>query len=196
MGVSPYYKFKINDQFHELSAFWNCEFTFTKISTAKRTLILQDTPKRCLVLQVNKKVKEIPKVLLGRSQVQVLVFMLWLTLCSFNFKNLTKISISLLSRLMIRIIEDYFYKIGLKKVTFPSDPKIQRMKEEFELERWRKNPAHRNVKSIKSGLPEMIIQTDILTKGRGASCQWTLTGDAHWKNSEKSSMFQNLERWK
>lgn len=65
------------------------------MSTAKRTLILQDTPKRCLVLQVNKKVKEIPKVLLGRSQVQVLVFMLWLTLCSFNFKNLTKISISL-----------------------------------------------------------------------------------------------------
>ena len=105
-------------------------------------------------MQVNKKVKEIPKVLLGRSQVQVLVFMLWLTLCSFNFKNLTKISISLLSRLMIRIIEDYFYKIGLKKVTFPSDPKIQRMKEKFELEGWRKNPAHRNVKSIKSGLPD------------------------------------------
>ena len=88
------------------------------MSTAKRTLILQDAPKRCLVLQVNKKVKEIPKVLMGRSQVQVLVFMLWLTLCSFNFKNLTKISISLLRRLMIKIIEDYFYKIGLKKGYF------------------------------------------------------------------------------
>ena len=26
---------------------------------------------------------------------------------------------------MIRIIEEYFYKIGLKMVTFPSDPKSQ-----------------------------------------------------------------------
>ena len=118
MGVSPYYKSKINDQFHELSAFSNCEFTFTKISTAKRKLILQDTPRRCLFSQVNQKVKEIPKVLMGRSQVQVLVFMLWLTLWSSNFKNLTKISISLLSRLMIRIIEYYFHKIGLKNGYF------------------------------------------------------------------------------
>ena len=125
MGVSPCYKSKINDKFHVLSAFWNCEFTFTKISTAKRRLILQDRPKTCLPLQVNQKVKEIPKVLMGRSQVQVLVFMLWLTLCSFNFKNLMKIFISHLSRLMIRIIEDYFDKIGLKMLTSPNDPKSQ-----------------------------------------------------------------------
>lgn len=67
-------------------------------------------------------------------------------------------------------------------------------KSPYELKWWRNNPSHQNVKPIKSSLPDLTIQTDMLSKRWVASCKWTLKWIVHWKNIKSRSMFQNFEQ--